>query len=100
MKHNKLVRDNIPEIIEHKGEHGVFHVAEDQEYRKKLKEKLTEEVEEFLEGHSLEELADILEIIEALAQDLNVSWSELMDIKEKKARERGSFTKRIILEES
>ncbi len=99
-KYNKLVRDYIPEYIKGKGQIAITHVAEDQEYWVKLKEKLQEEVEEFLETEDEEEIADILEVIQGIEQYKNWDPLEVSRIKEKKARERGRFEKRIILDES
>lgn len=99
-KYNKLVRDNIPQHISSKGGVAIVHVAEEQEYWAKLKEKLQEEVEEFVETEDEEEIADILEVIQAIEQYKNWDPLEISRIKEKKARERGRFEKRIILDES
>ncbi len=100
MKYNKLVRDKIPEIIKRKGGTPITHIADDLEYWQKLKEKLREEVAEFIETESAEELADVLEVLEAVSEYKKFDPSELSGIKNKKAKERGKFRDRIILEES
>lgn len=100
MKYNKLVRDKIPEIIKQKGGTPITHVADDLEYWQKLKEKLREEVAEFIEAESPEELADVWEVIEAVIEHKKFSQSEVVNIKNKKAKERGKFRDRIILDES
>ncbi len=100
MKYNKLVRDNIPDIILKNGETAVTHIASDTEYWAKLKEKLEEEVKEFNEAETIEELADILEVMEAIRTYKKFDSSEITKTKDKKASERGKFEKRIILDES
>ncbi len=104
MQYNKLVRDNIPEIIKKKGGVTRTHIAADAEYLAKLKEKLSEEVKEFLEAtdaaHAAEELADILEVIYALGETKNASRERLESLRRKKSCERGAFKQKIILEES
>ena len=100
MKYNKLVRDKIPEYIEGKGEKAVWHIAEEAEYWEKLKEKLIEEIEEFKKDEAPEEFADLLEVIDAIREYKKFDFSELERIKEEKARTRGRFEKRIILDES
>jgi len=100
MRYNKLVRDKIPEYIEKKGGKAIFHIAEDEEYWVKLKEKLSEEVLEFKKDESAEELADLLEVIDAIFDYKHFDREEVEKIKDKKVEERGKFTKRVILEES
>lgn len=100
MKYNKLVRDNIPEIIESKGEQAVTHIATDAEYWEKLKEKLVEEVKEFSEAESIEELADVLEVLDAIVAYKKFAPEDIEKTKSGKAQKRGKFDKRIILEES
>ena len=100
MKYNKLVRDKIPEIIRKRGDHPVTHIADEKEYWQKLKEKLLEEVEEFTRDESIEEFADVLEVLDAIAAWKQFDVKEVSRVKEKKARERGRFEKKIILDES
>lgn len=99
MKYHKLVRDKIPEIIKKHGGDPVTRIADDREYGRKLKEKLREEVKEFMRKESVEELADILEVIYALGAFKKVGRGKLEQLRIKKARGRGRFGKRIILEE-
>jgi len=100
MKYNKLVRDKIPEYIKSKGDTPIIHIADDEEYWKKLKEKLQEEIEEFDANETIEEMADIYEVIDAMRDYKKFDEKELSLVKDKKAKERGSFKKKIILEES
>lgn len=99
-EHNKLVRDKIPQIIAARGEQCETHIADDAEFLVKAKEKLGEEVAEFVESDNPEELADLLEITYATAVTLGVSEEKLNDIRQQKRGERGGFEKRIILERS
>ena len=100
MKYDKLVRDKIPEYIKSKGGTPITHIADDAEYWQKLKEKLVEEFDEFKKDESLEEFADLLEVIDALAEYKNFDRAAIEAIKRKKAEERGKFRGRIILDES
>jgi predicted house-cleaning noncanonical NTP pyrophosphatase (MazG superfamily) len=99
MKYNKLVRDKIPEIIRKDGKTPVVHKADEAEYEAKLKKKLEEEVAEFLDKASGEELADVMEVVYALAEMLGVSIERLEEIRKNKAEKRGGFNERIVLEE-
>ncbi len=98
MKYEKLVRDNIPEIIKKSGDKPITHKAEDKEYEEALNHKLLEEVKEFLDNPSVEEAADILEVIKAICDLKEVDISKLEEIRQKKAEERGGFNERIILD--
>lgn len=100
MKYNKLVRDNIPEIIKQKGERALWHTASEEEYEKKLKEKLFEEAEEFFEDPNAEEFADVLEVIDALCEFYAINPQSAQKIQKEKKEKRGGFQQRIILDES
>ena len=100
MQLNKLVRDNIIEIISSKGGQAKWHVADEEEYRTKLYEKLREEVEEFISGEEPEEIADIQEVIEAIIKLNEFDQEDIQTAKQFKRAKRGGFEKRIILEES
>ncbi len=100
MRYDKLVRDHIPDIIRADGREPVVHIADQAEYWTKLKEKLREETEEFLQEESINEIADILEVIDAIAAVRGIAPEEIARVKAQKATSRGGFAKRIILEES
>ncbi|MET7474611.1 nucleoside triphosphate pyrophosphohydrolase [Streptomyces sp. NPDC005648] len=97
--YGKLVRDRIPQIIREKGAEPVTYVASPDEYRNRLRDKLGEEVTEFLaadDANAPEELADVLEVLHALAAVLGVDAGQLEKIREAKASERGGFADRIV----
>lgn len=100
MKYNKLVRDKIPEYILKKGETAITHIATETEYWQKLKEKLLEEIEEFNKNENTEEFADILEVLDAIADYKKFDKKEIEKIRAEKAETKGKFKKRIILDES
>lgn len=95
----KLVRDNIPGIIQRKKimNDFEFHIASNEEYRNELKKKLQEEVDEFISSDDPLELVDILEVIYALANEFDISKEGLETMRKKKEFINGSFKKRIIL---
>ena len=100
MKYNKLVRDKIPEIIKNKGIVPITHIASDDEYWKKLKEKLQEEVDEFLKNSNKEELADILKIIYVLRDLYKIDKDKFEQLRKEKVDKRGGFKNKIILDET
>ncbi|MCL4229342.1 nucleoside triphosphate pyrophosphohydrolase [Candidatus Dependentiae bacterium] len=93
----KLVRDRIPSIIVENKKTPHFYHANDEEFGIRLKEKLVEEVHEFLESEDAKELADIIEVIEALARYQEKSLGDILQMKKEKALTNGSFSGKIIL---
>lgn len=100
MKYHKLVRDKIPEIILSKGVTPVTHIADDKEYEEKLIEKLDEEVVEFNSDRTIEELADILEVVYAIGEYNGVAKEKLEEMRLEKREARGGFVGKIILDET
>lgn len=96
--YKKLVRDNIPDICIKANQVPKYRVLDDNEYEKALCKKLKEETREFLMSKDKTELADILEVVEALASSQGVSFDELLAIKQAKADKNGKFEKRYFLE--
>jgi predicted house-cleaning noncanonical NTP pyrophosphatase (MazG superfamily) len=93
----KLVRDRIPEIIRAEGLEPVIYTADAEEYGARLRDKLQEEVAEFIASdNDAEELADILEVLYALAGLAGTSREELEKLRAVKAEKRGGFTDRIV----
>ena len=97
--YDKIVRDKIPQIIESKGKKSSSLVVDKDETIKYLIKKFSEEISEFEEEHSIEELADILEIVHGLAYHLDFDFSDLESIRKQKSIERGGFEKSIVLKE-
>jgi predicted house-cleaning noncanonical NTP pyrophosphatase (MazG superfamily) len=97
MSQGKLVRDKIPQIIRSKGLEPVIYTAGSDEYDTRLRDKLREEVEEFIASDSdPEELADVLEVLYALAERAGTDRRQLEKLRMAKAEERGGFADRII----
>ena len=99
MIHNKLVRDRIPEIIAASGKTCVCRVLSEEEYLERLDEKLNEELAEYRESKSLEELADLMEVILAVAVARGHTPEQLEAVRARKAQERGGFRDRVFLVE-
>ena len=101
---NKLVRDNIPDIIASNGEESVTRILTDEEYEVALYKKLLEETNEVISskssGETLEELADVLEILMSIAKLNGKTLDDVLKIAAQKKLKRGGFEKRIFLEKT
>jgi predicted house-cleaning noncanonical NTP pyrophosphatase (MazG superfamily) len=98
-QYNKLVRDNIPSIIESNGKKAIYDILSPKKYIEMLDLKLTEELAEYQESKELEELADIMEVIYAITVAKGHSIEDLEALRIKKAEQRGAFVKKILLKE-
>ena len=98
IEYYKLIRDRIPEIIERSGKKCVVEVLEDDAYLQYLDQKLNEELAEYQESKSMEELADLLEVMSAVAAARGSSLDEVERIRLGKKEKRGGFEKKILLE--
>ena len=99
--YNKLVRDNIPDIIKENGEMPVIRLLDDISYKSELEKKLYEEYKEVIESKGIdriEELADMLEVIKALASLENKTLDDVIKTADEKSQKRGAFDKKIFLE--
>ena len=97
MQYHKLVRDRIPEIIEADGKICDWETLSDANYLRLLEEKLNEELAEYQQSKSLEELADLLEVMQAVLKARGWTWEELEQVRAEKAAKRGGFEKKILL---
>lgn len=95
--YNKLVRDNIPDICISNGQRAKYRVLSQTEYKTALRKKLKEETREYLRSDDIEELADILEVVEALAAVHGSDFNEVIRIKNAKADKNGKLKKRYFL---
>ena len=95
--YNKLVRDRIPEIIRADGKECEMEVLDDGAFLAALDKKMTEELQEYFESHSAEELVDLLEVIYAAADALGYSREQLEELRIRKAEKRGGFGQKIFL---
>ncbi|MFD2657925.1 nucleoside triphosphate pyrophosphohydrolase [Gracilibacillus thailandensis] len=101
--YHKLVRDHIPAILEKKGLSYQTKILHNSDYKDALHAKLQEEIKEYLEAdkdhESLEELADILEVMHALAKTHGADIAKVEEIRKKKAEDRGKFEDKVLLVE-
>jgi predicted house-cleaning noncanonical NTP pyrophosphatase (MazG superfamily) len=96
--YNKAVRDRIPEIIRASGKECTVEQVPPERWLELLNQKLAEEVAEYQANPSLEELADILEIMQTIVALRGETWEELERVRVAKAEERGGFRDRILLQ--
>lgn len=97
-QYNKLVRDKIPAVIRANGAVPQIRTLDDEEYRIELLKKAAEELAEFTADMSLEERADVEEVLKALDELQGFTPKQIEQARIEKATARGAFKKRIFLE--
>ena len=97
--YNRLVRDRIPEIIKSSGKQCTFETLSDAAYIAMLDAKLDEELAAYQKSKSLEELADLLEVMGAVVKARGYTWDDLTAVRRKRRAEYGGFEKRIFLKD-
>ena len=97
IEYDKLIRDKIPEIIEQSGKKCIVEVMNNDTYIEYLDQKLNEELAEYHQDKSIEELADLLEVMYAVVVARGYSVEELERKRLDKAEKRGAFEKRLLL---
>ncbi|GIP30260.1 phosphoribosyl-ATP pyrophosphohydrolase [Paenibacillus sp. J23TS9] len=102
--YNKLVRDLIPDIIAAQGKQYMTRTLDAEAYAAELRKKLQEEHQEYITAaqdcEAVEELADMLEVIYALASIHGATEQDLNQVRHEKAQQRGKFQERILLIEA
>ena len=92
---NKLVRDKIPELMAQEGVIIHSRILSTTEYAEQLKQKLVEEAKEVAiasdDNQIKHELADVLEVINALCSMHKISIAEIEEIRIEKSKTRGAF---------
>lgn len=95
--YNKLVRDRIPEFIEASGKRCKVQVLDEEAYVRMIDAKLDEELAEYHKDQTVEELADLLEVIYAAAAVRGYTVDQLEALRAAKAENRGRFENRLLL---
>lgn len=95
-EYDKLVRDRIPDVVRADGETPIVRPVDDDEYERYLAAKLIEEAGEFREARDPAELADVIEVVEALLAATD--RDEVERLRAEKAAERGRFDDGVVLE--
>lgn len=97
--YNKLIRDNNVKIMEDKGCKVRYEILDNERYGEELDKKLKEEVEEYLEDYSIEEMADVMEVIYAILEYRGTSMEEVEKARIEKRYRKGAFKNKVFLKD-
>jgi predicted house-cleaning noncanonical NTP pyrophosphatase (MazG superfamily) len=108
--YNKLVRDNMVDIYEHDVKNKLtaadykVHYLDRTQTLEALKDKLLEEAQEVFEAYGgdeaklKEEIADVIEVIDAILYHNNITLSDVLAIRDAKKAKKGGFERGLFLE--
>ena len=94
----KIVRDNIPELISESGKECTYRVVGDEDAKKYLYDKLSEELQEFKVTPCVQEAADIYEVFLEIITRHGIDLYDVVSYSRKKRDSNGGFTKNIVLD--
>ena len=97
--YNKLVRDNIPKIINDQDNQSCeyYTIENEDEYFKYLIQKVVEEINEFYQTPTSEEMADVMEVLMTIIKLKNIDVHTVESTRIKKLLEKGRFNKKYVL---
>lgn len=93
----KLIRDKIPMIMKQSNVKFEARIADNDEFKDLLAEKMQEEIEEYMADHTLEEAADIYEVFLSLIKLWGHDVHDVIRCADEKRDDRGSFNERVVL---
>jgi predicted house-cleaning noncanonical NTP pyrophosphatase (MazG superfamily) len=102
--YNKLIRDNIPEIIRADNAEPVYRTLDDSEFIGELFKKLSEETKELIAANAkdkielMKEIGDVYEVIDYIIKECGLNQAEIIKLKEERKQKRGGFDKKLFLE--
>ncbi len=97
--YNKLVRNDIPRVIEENQKIAKTRTVSDMAFRQALEAKLMEELKEWQESYDPEELADLFEVVYAMAEESGHSIEEIQCLAKDKRKQKGGFSEGIWLDQ-
>ena len=97
--YNKLIRDNNVKLMEDKGCKVTYEILDDKRYGQELDKKLQEEVSEYLADYSVEEMADVMEVIYAMLDFRGITMEEVEKVRLNKRNLKGVFKNKIFLKD-
>ena len=101
-KLEKLIRDLLPQVMNERGVLLKQRTLNPEEFVDQLKIKLIEEANEVANAKSrpelIEELADVFEVLQALAKTMGITSNQIEEIQLKKLADKGGFDSKIFAE--